>query len=83
MLLPILIFQSLVLDECVVKHSRKLPPKVSLFSTSKANGKFILCHHIFFYIVVFFLLSSLEYDAIVGTYQPLRVICFTYFNANL
>ena len=81
MLLPILIFQSLVLDECVVKHSRKLPPKVSLFSTSKANGKFILCHHIFLY-YGFFLLSSLEYDTIVGTYQLLRVICFTYFNAN-
>ena len=54
MLLPILIFQSLVLDECVVKHSRKLPPKVSLFSTSKANGKFILCHHIFFILWYFF-----------------------------
>ena len=83
MLLPILIFQSLVLDECVVKHSRKLPPKVSLFSTSKANGKFIFMSSHFFYIMVFFLLSSLENDAIVGTYQPLRVICFTYFNANL
>lgn len=31
------ILESLVLDECVVKHSRELPPKVSLFSTSKAN----------------------------------------------
>ena len=35
----LLLFQSLVLDGCIVKNVRRVPDKVSLFSTCKPQGK--------------------------------------------
>ncbi|XP_020617737.1 general transcription factor 3C polypeptide 1-like isoform X4 [Orbicella faveolata] len=37
------ILDSLILDRCVVKHVRKLPVKVALFSTSKLQGNKVMC----------------------------------------